>query len=101
VINQVCKQVKAPGCIKIKKFYLKSVHFITVQHKLSRAFQTDMHNKITYIKYSTIKHVMQYKINTFIQDSSAPVEKDSSAPRHFGTVEKKCQIGTAFFFKQT
>jgi hypothetical protein len=33
------------------------------------------------------------------QDSSAPVEKDSSAPRHFGTVEKKCQIGTAFSFK--
>jgi hypothetical protein len=34
------------GKIKIKnqieKFYLKSVHFITVQHKLSRAFQTDM-----------------------------------------------------------
>jgi hypothetical protein len=29
---------------QIKKFYLKSVHFITVQHKLSRAFQTDMHN---------------------------------------------------------
>jgi hypothetical protein len=28
-------------------------------------------------------------------------EKDSSAPKHFGTVEKKCQIGTAFFFKQT
>jgi hypothetical protein len=26
-------------------------------------------------------------------------EKDSSAPRHFGTVEKKCQIGTAFSFK--
>jgi hypothetical protein len=25
---------------QIKKFYLKSVHFITVQHKLSRAFQT-------------------------------------------------------------
>jgi hypothetical protein len=25
--------------------------------------------------------------------------KDSSAPRHFGTVEKKCQIGTAFSFK--
>jgi len=24
---------------------------------------------------------MQYKINTFIQDSSAPVEKDSLAPR--------------------
>jgi hypothetical protein len=35
------------------------------------------------------------------QDISAPVEKDSSAPRHFGTVEKKCQIGTAFSFKQT
>jgi hypothetical protein len=34
------------------KFYLKSVHFITIQHKLSRAFQTDMHNKI---KYSTTK----------------------------------------------
>ena len=32
--------------IKIKKFYLKSVHFITIQHKLSRAFQTDMHNKL-------------------------------------------------------
>ena len=35
------------------------------------------------------------------QASSAPVEKDSSAPRHFGTVEQKCQIGTAFSFKQT
>jgi hypothetical protein len=35
------------------------------------------------------------------QDISAPVEKDSSAPRHFGTVEKKCQIGTAYSFKQT
>jgi hypothetical protein len=34
------------------------------------------------------------------QDSQAPVEKDSSAPKHFGTVEKKCQIGTAFSFKQ-
>ena len=31
---------------QIKKFYLKLVHFITVQHKLSRAFQTDMHNKL-------------------------------------------------------
>jgi hypothetical protein len=31
-----------------KKFYLKSVHFfLTTQHKLSRAFQTDMHNEIT------------------------------------------------------
>ena len=27
------------------------------------------------------------------------VEKDSSAPRHFGTLKKKCQIGTAFSFK--
>jgi hypothetical protein len=35
------------------------------------------------------------------QDFSAPVEKDSSTPRHFGTIEKKCQIGTAFSFKQT
>jgi hypothetical protein len=35
------------------------------------------------------------------QDSSAPIEKDSSAPRHFSTVEKKCQIGTAFSFKHT
>ena len=26
-------------------------------------------------------------------------KQDSSAPRHFGTVEKKCQIGTAFSFK--
>jgi hypothetical protein len=31
---------------QIKKFYLKSVHFIIIQHKLSRAFQTDMHNKL-------------------------------------------------------
>ena len=31
---------------QIKKFYLKSVHFIAIQHKLSRAFQTDMHNKL-------------------------------------------------------
>ena len=30
---------------QIKKFYLKSVHFISV-HKLSRAFQTDMLNKL-------------------------------------------------------
>jgi hypothetical protein len=29
------------------KFYLKSVHFITIQDKHSRVFQTDMHNKIT------------------------------------------------------
>ena len=36
---------------KIKKFYLKSVHFITVQHKLSRAFQTDMHNKLHTVFY--------------------------------------------------
>ena len=36
-----------PQLTQIKKFYLKSVHFITAQHKLSRAFQTDMHNKIT------------------------------------------------------
>ena len=35
------------------------------------------------------------------QASSEPVEKDSSAPRHFGTVEKKGQIGIAFSFKQT
>jgi hypothetical protein len=28
---------------QIKKFYLKSVHFITIQHKLSRAFQTDIY----------------------------------------------------------
>jgi hypothetical protein len=32
--------------INQSQFYLKSVHFITVQHKLSRAFQTDMHNKL-------------------------------------------------------
>jgi hypothetical protein len=31
---------------QIKKFYLNSVHFITVQHKPLRAFQTDMHNKL-------------------------------------------------------
>jgi hypothetical protein len=31
---------------QIKMFYLKSVHFITIQHKLSRAFQTDMHNTL-------------------------------------------------------
>jgi hypothetical protein len=31
---------------QIKICYLKSVHFITVQHKLSRAFQTDLHNKL-------------------------------------------------------
>jgi hypothetical protein len=37
---------KESNQIKIKKLYLKSVHFITIQHKLSRAFQTDMHNKL-------------------------------------------------------
>jgi hypothetical protein len=35
------------------------------------------------------------------QDISEPVEQVSSAPRHFGTVEKKGQIGIAFSFKQT
>ena len=40
VINTVIKSNQ------IKKFYLKSVHFITIQHKLSRAFQSDMHNKL-------------------------------------------------------
>jgi hypothetical protein len=35
------------------------------------------------------------------QDISAPFEKDSSAPRHFSTIEKKYQIGTAFSFKHT
>jgi hypothetical protein len=32
--------------IQIQKIYLKPVHFLTTQLKLSRAFQTDMHNKI-------------------------------------------------------
>ena len=32
--------------IQIQKVYLKPVHFLTTQQKLSRAFQTDMHNKI-------------------------------------------------------
>ena len=41
-IQYKCHQIKSN---QIKKFYLKSIHFITVQHKLSRAFQTDMHNK--------------------------------------------------------
>jgi hypothetical protein len=45
-------EVKTQKCMhlviksKFKKFYLKSVHFITVQHKLSRAFQSNMHNKL-------------------------------------------------------
>ena len=30
------------------------------------------------------------------QDSSAPVEKDSSAPRHFGTVEKESSAPRKF-----
>ena len=52
-----------------------------------------MHNKITYIKYNTMKHVMQYKINTFIQDSlyktvqhqdiSAPLKKSVKSAPHF------------------
>jgi hypothetical protein len=45
---------------QINKFYLKSVHFITVQHKLSRAFQTDMHNKLNeyvFKKYMNILYV--------------------------------------------
>ena len=29
--------------INQSKFYLKSVHFITIQHKLSRVFQSDLH----------------------------------------------------------
>jgi len=57
LINQIYNKEKMCGLTtlllntyqyknQIKKFYLKSVHFITVQHKLSRAFQTDMHNKL-------------------------------------------------------
>jgi hypothetical protein len=45
----------------------------------------------------TFRHPLKKTVRH--QDISAPVEKDSSAPRHFGTVEKKCQIGTAFSFK--
>ena len=50
LLKYFCFQYYVPGSSytnqnQIKKFYLKSVHFITVQHKLSRAFQTDMHNK--------------------------------------------------------
>jgi adenine specific DNA methylase Mod len=37
IFCSISNQIKS-----IKKFYLKSVHFITVQHKLSRAFQTDI-----------------------------------------------------------
>jgi hypothetical protein len=33
---------EANQSINQSKFYLKSVHFITIKHKLSRAFQTDM-----------------------------------------------------------
>ena len=51
--QQILKRIGQP-CFRTvlhqinqSKFYLKSVHFITIQHKLSRAFQTDMHNKIT------------------------------------------------------
>jgi hypothetical protein len=47
----------------------------------------------------TVRHPLKKTVRH--QDISAPVEKDSSAPRDFGTVEKKCQIGTAFSFKQT
>jgi hypothetical protein len=42
----VCYRLTISNQNQIKKFYLKSVHFITIQHKLSRAFQTDMHNKL-------------------------------------------------------
>ena len=47
----------------------------------------------------TVRHPLKKTVRH--QDISAPVEKDSSAPRHFGTVEKKCQIGIAISFKQT
>jgi len=35
------------GQIKNQKVLFKVGTFVTAQHKLSRAFQTDMHNKIT------------------------------------------------------
>jgi hypothetical protein len=45
-----CMVVKSKSN-QIKKFYLKSVHFITVQHKLPRAFQTadGIHSLIKYV----------------------------------------------------
>ena len=46
LIRVIARKLSGSNQIK-SKFYLKSVHFITAQHKLSRAFQTDMHNKIT------------------------------------------------------
>ena len=60
---------------------------------------TDSFYQDHFIGNKTVRHPLKKTVRH--QDISAPVEKDSSAPRHFGTVEKKCQIGTAFSFKQT
>jgi hypothetical protein len=47
---------------QIKKFYLKSVHFITIQHKLSRAFQT-----FAYLGFDLIWHVHNHSPCLFCQ----------------------------------
>ena len=61
-------------------------------------------------KYITLLSLVQFgraalqekiKIWKSIQTMAAKWKQDISAPRHFVTVEKKCQIGTAFSLKQT
>jgi hypothetical protein len=45
-----------------QKVLFKVGTFLTAQHKLSRAFQTDMHNTITQIQHNKTCHAIQIHI---------------------------------------
>jgi hypothetical protein len=54
--------------INQSKFYLKSVHFITIQHKLLKSsqelFKPTCITKLHKLNTAQQKHVIQYKTNT-------------------------------------
>ena len=54
-----------------QKVLFKVGTFLTAQHKLSRAFQTDMHNTITQIQHNKTCHAIQIHIQTYPGDMYA------------------------------
>ena len=61
--------------VQIKKFYLKSVHFITIQHKLSRAFQTDIIDFCQMVHWKPTDNFYRrlYRINIDIVSSACTI----------------------------
>ena len=84
----------------------------TAVTEFTPGFQWDRVRARIYILYKSLVRVIVFNatfnnISVILWQSVLLLEEigenhrkqDSSAPRHFGTVEKKCQIGTAFSFK--